>query len=300
MIGNRDWYFEVGQTTSYGTVVKPGVIVLGYTFPANTATEAVVGITGLQRNTTYHYRLVAENFAGKAYGDDATFTTPANLPPTASNAFANAAGPDPVPVFCDFQDPDGDSLTVSVASNPAHGTVTVGSDVLGGDLTYTPNETFAGEDQFTYTVTDEFGGSATATVYVANLREKSVGRYVTTIVAGNRRAVGEVAISLTSTGRFTGALRLLGVRHPIRGQFSLDGFASLEIDQVGQPSITLNLGLFGSDLGIRLSGVVLTPFDDYDVEPDVALIFPDDPPRQVRTPSRFLRTIPPSRQEMVT
>ena len=48
-------------------------------------------------------------------------------------------------------DMDGDALTAAPVSQPAHGTVNLGSD---GSLVYTPNQHFNGTDSFTYTASD--------------------------------------------------------------------------------------------------------------------------------------------------
>jgi len=63
------------------------------------------------------------------------------------------------------QDPNGDPLTFSLASNggPAHGTVTIAPD---GSYTYTPAANYNGTDAFTYTVSDGKGGTATGTIVV--------------------------------------------------------------------------------------------------------------------------------------
>jgi len=56
---------------------------------------------------------------------------------------------------------DGDTLSVSDFTSPAHGTVVNNGD---GTLTYTPDADFVGEDSFTYTVSDGNGGYADAAV----------------------------------------------------------------------------------------------------------------------------------------
>jgi VCBS repeat-containing protein/CshA-type fibril repeat protein len=61
-------------------------------------------------------------------------------------------------------DPDGDALTVSVATAPAYGTVVANPD---GTFTYTPSSGYTGSDSFTYQVSDGQGGFDTATVTIA-------------------------------------------------------------------------------------------------------------------------------------
>jgi hypothetical protein len=68
--------FEYGKTTSYGTSVPAPYESVG------SGTEAIAKtktITGLSPETTYHFRVVAENSEGTAYGADRTF-----VPATAS------------------------------------------------------------------------------------------------------------------------------------------------------------------------------------------------------------------------
>jgi len=78
--------------------------------------------------------------------------------PTANDDFADTDGVNPVSVavLANDTDPDGNNMlnpaAVTVASGPAHGTVTV--DPTTGDITYTANAGFSGTDSFTYTVKD--------------------------------------------------------------------------------------------------------------------------------------------------
>ncbi|MCO6187036.1 tandem-95 repeat protein, partial [Rhizobium sp. L1K21] len=59
-------------------------------------------------------------------------------------------------------DVDGDSLTYTVSSNPAHGTVTLS----GNGYTYTPDANFNGADTFDVLVDDGHGGTDTLTIAV--------------------------------------------------------------------------------------------------------------------------------------
>ena len=56
---------------------------------------------------------------------------------------------------------DGDPLSVSLASGPGHGTLTLNAD---GSFSYTPERDYNGPDAFTYTVSDGSFTSNTATV----------------------------------------------------------------------------------------------------------------------------------------
>ncbi|BAV04820.1 thrombospondin type 3 repeat family [Filimonas lacunae] len=59
------------------------------------------------------------------------------------------------------RDADGDALTVTAVTQPAHGTLVQNGN---GTYTYTPAANYNGVDSFTYTVSDGHGGVATGTV----------------------------------------------------------------------------------------------------------------------------------------
>ena len=66
-------------------------------------------------------------------------------------------------VLANDDDADGDTLTVTMATEPSDGEAVVADD--GTTITYTPDVGYSGEDQFMYTVSD--GEAAdTATVYI--------------------------------------------------------------------------------------------------------------------------------------
>jgi large repetitive protein len=91
--------------------------------------------------------------------------------PTANDDFATGTGgPVSIDVLGNDTDPDGNGHiqfpgSVTIASEPAHGTVSV--DPASDLVTYTPTGGFTGTDRFTYTVTDDAGAaSAPATVTI--------------------------------------------------------------------------------------------------------------------------------------
>jgi NHL repeat len=74
--------FEYGPDTSYGTTT-----VVDNAGSGATRVPVSKAVTGLQPNTTYHFRLVASNAAGEAQGADRTFTTGANPPQPSGRAY---------------------------------------------------------------------------------------------------------------------------------------------------------------------------------------------------------------------
>jgi Ca2+-binding RTX toxin-like protein len=65
--------FEYGKTTAYGSAIPATAKSAGSGISSLPFGEAVAGLSGA---TTYHYRVVATNPAGKSIGADRTFTTP--------------------------------------------------------------------------------------------------------------------------------------------------------------------------------------------------------------------------------
>src|SRR3989344_2497986 len=72
------YWYEYGLTNSLGSATSPQLIGGGYL-----TYGAPQRVTGLQANTTYHYRLAAQNEHGKVYGEILSLQT-TNTPPVAS------------------------------------------------------------------------------------------------------------------------------------------------------------------------------------------------------------------------
>lgn len=72
---STDVFFDWGLTSAYGnTVSSVPAIVTG-----TTVTPVSVQLSGLNSNTTYHFRLKGTNAAGQSTGEDLTFTTPVGV-----------------------------------------------------------------------------------------------------------------------------------------------------------------------------------------------------------------------------
>lgn len=124
-------------------------------------------IDGLSANTSYGFTVKARDSVGNE-----TLSTAVSNATTLSNR-APIAIPDAVSllnntsiivaVLANDSDPEADSIKItSVGSTAQKGTVTFSNS----QISYTPPTGFLGSDNFTYTITDHYGASATATVSV--------------------------------------------------------------------------------------------------------------------------------------
>ena len=96
-----------------------------------------------------------------------------NDPPTIPNLFIAPPTVSQTPVDIDLSDsnpsdPDGDTLTYEIVTDPLNGSL-ANLNINTGVVTYTPNEGFTGNDSFTFRVSDgeEFSNTQTVSVSVA-------------------------------------------------------------------------------------------------------------------------------------
>lgn len=94
-----------------------------------------------------------------------TVTLVVNQDPAAIDDSASAIGnlTTTIPVLGNDSDPESDSISVVSVTQPANGTAIINAD---SSIDYTPNTGYVGTDLFTYTLSDDNGGSSTATVTV--------------------------------------------------------------------------------------------------------------------------------------
>lgn len=87
-----------------------------------------------------------------------------NRPPVANNDYATTIERTPVNIaaLANDSDADKDKLTIVVFTKPKNGTVSKNGDILN----YTPKRGFRGTDNFSYTISDQRGGTAKANVTV--------------------------------------------------------------------------------------------------------------------------------------
>ena len=91
-----------------------------------------------------------------------TFTITVNRPPVAMEQMFTTTRNTPRAVTLNAWDMDGDALTYTVASGPAHGSL-LG---IAPNLTYTPAMGYTGPDSFSFTANDGQATSAPATVTI--------------------------------------------------------------------------------------------------------------------------------------
>lgn len=138
-----------------------------------------------------------------------------------------------VNVLANDFDPDEDALTVTVETQPLHGTTTV---EFNGAITYSPmpGGGYNGFDEFTYKITDPDGLSAEATVTITDQAIQAPWQPGTyngilnldpALTLDSEIPQGQLAITIQPTGVFTGRLFTNGKRLLVVGAFDESGTA---------------------------------------------------------------------------
>ncbi len=109
----------------------------------------------------------------------ATATYLVDTPPVATGQTVGARSGTPKQITLEGTDVDDDSLTFTIATQPAHGTIS-GS---GSAITYTADADYSGPDSFTFTANDGYGGTDTATVNVDVAPSTSIDEPTPTAIA---------------------------------------------------------------------------------------------------------------------
>src|SRR5437762_2130655 len=103
-------------------------------------------------------RRASDRIANSAAATVSITVTAVNDPPVANAQSVTTAEDSPVAITLTGSDVDGDSLSFSVVSGPAHGS-------FNGSV-YTPAANYNGPDSFTYRASDGIANSAPATVSI--------------------------------------------------------------------------------------------------------------------------------------
>jgi LPXTG-motif cell wall-anchored protein len=172
-------YFEYGLTSFYGTEV------LADQSPITGSTAVTKAISGLDANTTYHFRVKAVNSAGTIFGADQSFTTtePLVVPVPVTGVTLNhteltlSVGDEPVTLVATLEPPEADNKNVIWSSSDE----SVATVLANSPAIVTP----VGEGSATITVTTEDGEySAQCVVTVLTVTEGNGGEELPVLVTG--------------------------------------------------------------------------------------------------------------------
>ncbi|MFL0800735.1 MAG: tandem-95 repeat protein [Agarilytica sp.] len=159
---------EVGNLYQYDIeAIDPDNTTLNYSliaFPSGMTIDSATGLIAWTPSSIGDYliELAVSDGINPATTQSYTLNVipPANTAPTASDSQSTTDEDSPTTIALSATDPEGDVLTYTILTTPAHGT-------LSGtvpNLTYTPNANIFGSDQFTFQVTDGVLVSNIATV----------------------------------------------------------------------------------------------------------------------------------------
>ncbi|MEL7143213.1 MAG: Ig-like domain-containing protein [Cyanobacteria bacterium J06643_4] len=173
-------------------------------------------------------------------------------------------------VLTNDTDADGDALTVTLASDPANGSVTLNAD---GSFEYMPNAEFNGDDSFTYTVSDgELNNTGTVNITVEAVNDAPVavgdegstleGQTVSINVLGNDIDVDGDLLGVSSVGAANHGTVAIGVHGniqytPDEGFTGNDTFTYTvsdgELSDMGTVNVTVNAIAPPND-GVNITG----------------------------------------------
>lgn len=132
------------------------------------ATVTYTPNSGFSGTDRFQYKL--SDRKGETATATVTIQVESQKPPENQTPLANddtvtteAETPVTIPVLDNDRDPDGDSLVLTLETQPQNGSVVVNEN---DTVTYELNSGFSGTDRFTYKITDSQGGTDTATVTV--------------------------------------------------------------------------------------------------------------------------------------
>ncbi|MFC4067195.1 Ig-like domain-containing protein [Actinoplanes subglobosus] len=169
---------------------------------------------------TFSYT-ISDGHGGTAVGD--VTVTVANGPPVAADDTGTVPyrGTATVDVLANDTDPNGDTLTVVSVTTPNHGGAQAGND----KVTYTAPAGFSGTARFTYTIRDDSGQTATATVEVTVANAEPVAAAESADTTHGTAVVVDPAGHSTDPNGDT--LTVTGTTTPAHGTVVLNGDGTL-------------------------------------------------------------------------
>lgn len=172
---------------------------------------------GFSGTDTFRYRIRDDHDNSDRGTVTVTVTEADNgNPPSANNDTASTEENTAVSIDVkgNDTDPDGDTLSITIVSDPAHGTTSIAS----GEIQYTPDTDYTGTDSFSYTISDGNGNtdSANVSVTVTSAGEEATP---TSAPAGARKQYSIVSVGVV--GGETKVITLEGVQRKTWADYAL-------------------------------------------------------------------------------
>ncbi len=165
-------------------------------------------------------------------------------------------------------DVDGNALTASVVTGPAHGTLIFNSD---GSFSYTPDADYNGTDSFTYKVNDGTADSAiqTININITPVNDAPVGADGTVTTLEDTAIAGNVVMTDVDGNPLTASV----VTGPAHGTLTFDSNSGAfsytpDADYNGTDSFTYKVNDGTADSAIQTININITPVNDAPVGAD--------------------------------
>ena len=206
----------------------------GDSLTVTSATDAPHGTTSVNANGTVHYvpdanyagddgfdYAISDGRGGTASASVTVHVTAVNDPPVAvaDDVTVTEDTPTDVAVLGNDSDPNGDSLTVTSATDAPHGTTSVNAN---GTVHYVPDANYGGDDGFSYSISDGHGGTASAsvTVHVTPVNDAPVA--VDDTASTSEDIPVDVSVLANDTDVDGDTLTLTGVSGAVKGTATLN------------------------------------------------------------------------------
>ncbi|MBN9295973.1 MAG: tandem-95 repeat protein [Filimonas sp.] len=188
---------------------------------------------------TYTYTVKDAN---GAISNVATGTITINKPPTAVNDSAKTHTNTPVVIPVLTNDVIGDAAlvpsTVTIVKQPSHGTVTI--DPVTGNVTYTPNTNYYGNDTLTYTIKDANGAISNVATVAIEVGRPPVTNNDNAVTNPNTPVVIDVLANDQKQDLDIAPSTVKIYKQPDHGTVTIDPVT-------GKVTYTPNAGYFGTD-----------------------------------------------------
>ena len=174
--------------------------------------------------------------------------TPTNQPPVANNDSATTAFETTISIAILANDADVDGTidvgSANIITNVSNGTTSVSSTT--GEVTYTPNTGFSGEDSFTYTVNDDLASTSNIATVSITVSAQVITPNLPPVVNNDSIVTNfDTAIVINILNNDTDTDGTIDPGTVVIGTSPQNGVATVETD--GQVTYTPTAGFSGSD-----------------------------------------------------